>query len=334
MKMQIHARVLGLCAFCAVFQLVMPRSNAQQTDNTGTPQSTVPVLHPSRSVLLRAFEPDANEEYTLGAGDEISVELPGHTELSGKHVIGPDGRITLDVAGPIEIANLNRETAAKQIVAALAPYYADLTTATVQVDHYGSNHVLLLGNVQHPGEIEFDQVPTLLEAISRGGIVDRPDGSVPEECVIYRGDQVVWVDLQDLLETGDPLANLRLRRNDIVFVPAHTDRVVSVIGQVEHPGAVILKRDSTVASVIGEAGGPTDAAGGNPEIEIVHKSKGGATQYLHFKDLLKPSGGLEIALNPGDIVYVPKSGMAKLGFALQQIGPIAVFGTVATFMAH
>ena len=312
---------IGGVAIC----LLAIAASAQQ--KTGPASMPTPTLHPGENTTLRAFEPDANEEYTLGAGDEIAINLPGRTDLSSKHVIGPDGRITLDVAGPIKISNLTREQAALKIVAALAPYYTDLTTATVQVISYGSNYVLLLGNVEHPGEIAFDQTPTLLEALSRGGVQNRLDGSVPETCVIYRGDQVLWVDLRQLLETGNPLADLRLRRDDIIFVPALTDRTVSVMGEVEHPGAIVLKRNSTVASIIGEAGGPSDAAGSNPNIEIVHKSEGGATQYLRFKDLLKPNGGLEISLKPGDIIYVPRSGMAKLGYTMQQISPFAMLGT-------
>ena len=44
-------------------------------------------------------------------------------------------------------------------------------TSTVEVTKYGSNHILLLGAIEKPGVITFDQPPTLLEAITRGGAV-------------------------------------------------------------------------------------------------------------------------------------------------------------------
>jgi polysaccharide export outer membrane protein len=199
---------------------------------------------------------------------------------------------------------------------------------------YGSNHVTLLGNVKSPGLIYFDQIPTLLEVLSKGGIEARPDGNVPEQCVIYRGEQVLWVDLEELLSSGSPLADLRLRRNDVIFVPAISTRQVSVIGQVQHPGEVVLRHDSTLTSILGEAGGLNDAAGGNPELQIVHRSKGGKTQYVHFKDLLKPTGGMEISLNPGDVIFVPKSGVAKIGFVMQQVAPFLTLGSLATIAVH
>ncbi len=308
-------------------------SSGSPANDSASQDITAANLRQNPNGVLQKFEPPADEEYTLGAGDEILVQFPGHNELSSKDIIGPDGRITLMVAGPIEVANLTREAAAKKIENALSSYYTNLS-ATVQVEKYGSNHINLLGDVRNPGVLSFDQTPTLLEALSRGGIQNRPDGTIPDRCVIYRGDQVLWVDLQGLLATGSPLANVRLRRNDLVFVPASSDKTVSVMGQVQHPGEIVLKRSSTLASVLSDAGGLADNAGNNPEIEIVHRSKAGQTQYVRFKSLLKPEDGLEISLNPGDVVYVPKAGIAKVGFVLQQLGSLGMIGSFASIAAR
>ena len=315
---------------------------AQQASETqvGSPQQEAsqdnlpnPTLKLSPAEMLRRFEPALGEEYTLGAGDEISIQCPARPELASKEVIGPDGRITLQLVGALIIANLTREEAAKKISNALSQYYTDVT-ATVQIDKYGSNHVTLLGDVKTPGTINFDQTPTLLEVLSKGGIETRPDGNLPEQCVIYRGDDVLWVDLQDLLTSGSPLADLRLRRNDVVFVPAISTRTITVMGQVQHPGEIPLRHNSTLTSILGEAGGVSDAAGSNPELQIVHRSKGGKTQYIRFKDLLKPGTGSEISLNAGDVLYVPKSGMAKVGFFTQQLAPFLSLGSFAALAAH
>jgi polysaccharide export outer membrane protein len=137
------------------------------------------------------------------------------------------------------------------------------------------------------------------------------------------------VDLQGLLASGSPLADLRLRRNDVVFVPSVADRTVSVMGYVEHPGEIVLKHSSNLVSIIGAAGGPSDNAGSNPEIEVVHRSKEGTIQYFRLKDLLTREGGLDVTLDPGDVIYVSKSNLAKFGFFMQQLSPFATFGTFA-----
>jgi polysaccharide biosynthesis/export protein len=307
--------------------------SGDRSGDSNPENSTDPKLKLSPLETLRRFEPPADEEYTLGAGDEISIQYPGRPELASKNAIGPDGRITLPLAGPFEIANLTRKAAAEKIVVALSAYYTNLA-ATVEVVKYGSNHVTLLGDVKNPGPINFDQTPTLLEVLSKGGIQTRLDGNLPEQCVIYRGETVLWVDLQELLSTGSPLADLRLRRNDVIFVPSISTRSVTVMGQVQHPGQIVLKHNSTLTSILGEAGGVSDTAGNNPELQIVHRSNGDKTQYVRFRDLLKPTGGMEIALNPGDVIYVPKSGMAKAGFVMQQLAPFLSLGTFATLAVH
>ena len=50
-----------------------------------------------------------------------------------------------------------------------------------------------------------------------------------------------WVELQELLTTGSPLADLRLRRNDVVFVPALSTRTITIMGQVQHPGPIVAE---------------------------------------------------------------------------------------------
>ncbi len=278
---------------------------------------------------LRKFEPSVDEEYTLGAGDEISIQYPGRPDLSSKDVIGPDGRVTLPLVGPIKLAGLTREDAGAKIVDALSPYYTKLT-ATVRVEKYSSNYVTLLGDVKNPGMVSFDQPPTLLGLLSRGGMEPRPDGTFPEQCIIYRGDQVYWVKLHDLIASSSPMADLRIRRNDVVFVPAVASKAVTVIGRVQHPGQITLKRDSTVVTVLGEAGGLSDAAGKNPEILVVHRTSGEKNQFVHFKDLLKPESGNEVPLYAGDIVFVPQSGWNKTSVVIQNVTP---FMTMATFAA-
>lgn len=306
---------------------------AKLSGDSNSDNSADPKLKLSPTASLRIFEPPVDEEYTLGAGDEISIQFAGRPELASKDVIGPDGRITLPLAGPIEIANLTREAAGEKVVAALSTYYTNNLAATVEVLKYGSNHVTLLGNVKNPGIIDFDQTPTLLELLSKGGIETQLDGNLPEQCVIYRGEQVLWIQLQELLTNGSPLADLRLRRNDVIFVPSLSARFVTVIGQVQHPGDIVLKQDTTLTSLLGEAGGLSDAAGVNPELQIVHRLKGGATQYVRFKDLLKPTGGMEISLYPGDVIYIPKSGLSRVGFVMQQIAPFLTLGSFAA-IAH
>ena len=91
--------------------------------------------------------------------------------------------------------------------------------------------------------------------------------------MIYRGnDQVLEVDLRTLLRSGSAMADIRLRRNDIVFIPSQADQFVTVLGEVRNPGAIPLTPESTLPSVLAQAGGLGDMAGTSPNIQIIEKS--------------------------------------------------------------
>jgi polysaccharide export outer membrane protein len=208
-------------------------------------------------------------------------------------------------------------------------------SSTVQVTKYGSNHILLLGAIEHPGVITFDQPPSLLEAITRGGSLVNADRTtqMPKKCIVYRGDdQVMNVNLSDRFDSKRALNDIHLRRNDIIYVPENQESLISVLGEVTHPGPVRLTQKDTLVSLLAEAGGVTEKAG-NPLIEIVEPSTG-KIQRIKFKELLTLQGGSDIALHDGDIIFVPRSGLAKTGFFFQQISPIVSLGTLATIANH
>lgn len=291
-----------------------------------------PQLKPNPLEALRKFEPGPDELYRLGKGDEITVDFTGRPDLQAKLVIGPDGRITLPLAGELKIIDLTRPEAAKSIETALAPYYNNLA-AQVTVTKYTANRILLLGAVERPGPMIFDGTPTLLEALTRSGLPTAgPDKkpSIPERCAIYRGsDQVMWVQLKALIESGNPMADLRLRRDDVIYVPDPAERYVSVLGEVQHPGAVPLTSTSTLASVLAAAGGITEKAGGKPRVQIVDPVTG-TSRVIAFNDLLNPAKTLEITLRPGQILFVPQSGFYRATYFLERLSPLTTLATMAS----
>ncbi len=301
--------------------------------------SSGPTLKQNPLTTLKNFEPAADQEYRLGRGDSITVDFAGRPEMQAKLVVGPDGRISLPLAGEVLVADLTRSEAAKAIEAALGSYFTNVS-AQVTVTLYTSNRVMLLGAVEHPGILTFDGTPTLLEAITRGGLPLNNSGngntiirsSIPEECAIYRGnDQVVWVQLRELMASGNSLANLRLRRDDVVYVPSPLERIVSVLGEVQHPGAVPLTHStSTLASVLAEAGGVTDHAGNNPHIQVVDPAKG-TSRVMTYKEAMDPVKSLEITLKPGEIIYVPKSGFYKATYVLERLNPMVEVMSMAFY---
>jgi polysaccharide export outer membrane protein len=282
-----------------------------------------PQLKANPLETLRNFEPPANEEYRIGKGDEITVDFAGRPDLSAKLVVGPDGRITLPLAGDVMLSGQTRVEAASAIDTALSTFYTNLA-AQVTVTKYTANKVLVLGAVEKPGVVTFDGTPTLLEALSRAGLETGPNkaAQIPERCAIYRGhDEVVWVDLKTMIDAGNSMADLRLRRDDVVYVPKGDERFVSVLGQVQHPGAIQLTGTSTMASVLAAAGGFTEPAGNKPHIQIVDPATG-TSHIISMNDLLNPAKSLEITPKPGEIIFVPQSGFFRATYVVERLSPV------------
>jgi polysaccharide export outer membrane protein len=329
---------LGTCAL-AQAQSQLPDQPASAAATSNVPATQIPAGEPPDPKLkpnpldeLRKFEPSADEEYRLGRGDEITIDFTGRPDLEAKLVVGPDGRITLPLAGELMMAGLSRSEAGKAIEKALSTYYDNLSVL-VTVTKYTANRVMVLGAVDHPGPMVFDGAPTLLEAITRGGLPTvgvnkRPQ--IPDRCAIYRGtDQVMWVQLRALVDSGNPLADLRLRRDDVVYVPDPSERFVSVLGEVQHPGPVQLNSVSTLASVLAEAGGITEKAGNKPHVQIVDPAAG-TSRVIAFNDLLNPAKSTEITLKPGEIIFIPQSGFYRATYYLERLSPLTSLATMAT----
>jgi len=344
MRMKLINVSLELFLLTASVLQVLPVCHAQET---------VPATELKQNPLaaLKAFEVAADQPYQLGRGDEITVEVIGRPELTSKHTVGPDGKITLPIAGSIVVADKTREEAAADIQSALSTYYSGVTVS-VGVDRYTSNHILLLGAVEHPGLLTFDKTPTLLEVISRGGQLQTPSTmgaaggaatpgtagplpmGVPEECMIYRGNAtMVTVQLRSLLEEGSSLANMRLKRDDVVFVPG-PDKYVSVLGMVTRPGTQRLEKKSTLPQLLAMAGGPTEKAGQFPDIQIIHRGTDqspGKTQVVSYKDVLGPKP-LDLTLQSGDIIFIPQSGFNRFAYTVEKLSPLVNLFTVGALL--
>ena len=270
-------------------------------------------------------------KYVLGSGDVVTLTVWGHPELSGKRVVGPDGEIQLPFVGSFRVAGYNADDASGRITSALREDYLN-TAASITVDSYNSNQIIVLGHVAHQGVLTFTGDPTLLEALAMAGAAPGKDeqSGMPTRCAIIRGrDRMMWVDLRPLTKGTDLSLNIRLYRNDLVFVPDPDDSLVYVMGQVKNPGPYTLTANMSFLEALSRAGGPNDNAA-QGKIVLARPSKN-SEQVIDLENFVKQSG-TNAQLEPGDIVYVPKSGLAQLGYVMQQINPITsmmVFGAAA-----
>ena len=318
-------RLLAGCAGMVIIVLAGGCAHAPvpvEPANTAAfqPARRTDVVNFADRAALAELDGSVDPVYMLGAGDHLSVQVLGRPEMSARHVVGPDGRISMPLIGTLRVAELTREEATLNVQTALQRYFKRPAVA-LSVEQYSANRVTVLGRVQNPGVLNFDKVPTILEVLARaGGLPVLDKQATLTRCAIFRGrDVVIWIDLKHLLARSDPAYNVRLKPNDIVYIPDSGDTSVYVMGAVPRPGAYRLTPDMSLLDALAQAGGPNEDAAAQ-EIAIYRPSKQ-ALEQVPLKSLLNADRRVNFALEEGDIVYVPKSTMAEVGYVLRQLAP-------------
>jgi polysaccharide export outer membrane protein len=137
----------------------------------------------------------------------------------------------------------------------------------------------------------------------------------------------MWIDLRPLLRGQDASLNIALERNDLIYVPDADSQLIYVMGEVKSPGAYPLTANMSFLEAVTRAGGTIESAQTG---KVLLERPGKNLQEVIDLEHMVEKGQANYQLEAGDIVYVPKSGLAKLGYVVQQINPIA---TLALFGA-
>jgi polysaccharide export outer membrane protein len=311
------ANILMCAALMACSQ--MP-SNIPSNTQTFQPAQKSEQINYASPEALAELERGGDDIYRLAEGDSLQITVWNRPELSGKQLLGPDGRLTIALAGTMKLNGETRETAAKQISESLSAYIRK-PAVFVGVEQYTGNRVTILGRVQNPGVQQFDRQPYLLEALARAGslpVIDKQ--ATLTRVAVFRGrDRIIWVDLKKLLNRGELAYNIRLKPNDLVYIPDSFATLVYVLGAVHKPGAYRLTPDMSLMDALSQAGGPNDDAA--PEQIAIYRPSKQANETTPLKTLLNREKMVNFSLEEGDVIYVPKSGVAETGYVVRQLIP-------------
>ena len=294
----------------------MPGNPPEDTPVAGTTNQPGNALTANQLELLEAGVGD----YLLGAGDVVQLYAMDVAELNRRYVIGPDGKITVPGVGVLSLDGLTREQAQVRIEGLLKPAYLNPKVSII-VEEYNNNRIFVLGEVRKPGQYNFPGRPLLLSALARAeGLTDKAD---MRGCTVVRGrGTVIEIDLYDLLRKGDRTLNISLLPEDAVYVKADEEHTFYVLGEVARPGVFARGQQMDVIRAVALAGGETHDAQLS-SVRVVRRDKTGEAKVL-TANMAGMLGG-HITENPlvesGDIVYVPRKGVATFNYYLTQLTP-------------
>jgi protein involved in polysaccharide export with SLBB domain len=161
---------------------------------------------------------DAPPDYRIGAGDTLSVKLFYTSELNEDVVVRPDGRISLQLVGDVDVGGRTPAEVAADLRKQYSGHLSRPDVAVI-VRGFGSQRAFVGGEVKSPSMIPIDGHTTLADAVFQAG--GALDTAAMSSVILLRrgasGREVYRVDLGGALEGKEPVPVLRAY--DVVYVP-------------------------------------------------------------------------------------------------------------------
>ena len=341
-------------------QLTVPEPNSPSGIDTFSP-SALPLPNPGNAtgfnpVPLTQLPPcksvnstgintvPSEEEYLLGPGDQVRVDVFDVPEYSGDFRVLVDGTLNLPVIGTVSVIG-SKIPDANAIITSRYSRYIKRPLITLTLVAPRPMKIALAGEIERPGSYTIpltdeNNFPKVTEAINLAGGITRA-AAVREVRIQRRNAAACNVNLWDLLQNGNSSQDISLRDGDEIFIPSTTsvntveDTLlatasfapeetrpvkIAVVGEVERPGPYIV---SGTTDAVATGGGPGDpprvaqalqAAGGVTQladmrnVQVQRLTKSGAQQVINVDLWQVLKGGdfsQNILLQEGDVVTVP-----------------------------
>ena len=290
-----------------------------------------------------------DEDYRIGVGDVIEIEIEDAPELSGNFRVTATGTFLMHYLGRVTAQNKTTEELAKFIADGLRERYIFDPRVIVTVRQYNSRAFFIQGAVQGAGVYQIEGRPSLLELITlagglqqnhsstafiirkikpstvapattKDGTREAPGGGNNDQAKDQGKDQtgdqapaqytLLKVNINGLLK-GRFEQNMFLEPGDVVNIPP--TEVFFVAGEVKQPGSFPLKEGTTLRQAISLAQGMNFTAAAGKGIIFRENSETGKRQEIAVDVGAVMSAKKEdLVLLPNDIILIPNSKMKKM----------------------
>ena len=288
--------------------------------------------------------------YLLGPGDILKIRVFSAPEFSGQYLVLNDGSISSVLFDKIKVSGLTLNDASLLIEETLKNEIIDPSIELTLIKARDIK-ILIIGEVERPGvytlqilnKDETLNVPTLVDAIQKaGGFTESANlmniSLVRELPKNITGKKEANIDLISLLTNGDQKNNPILFDKDTIKVKKidiknkdqfkllksnlYSEKIeVNVIGEVQNPGRIELKRNSRISNAILAAGGPINIRSKKNNIQLLRiKNNGTLEKSYHPLNFKKSSAkSKNPILKDGDTLFVGRSPIAKVSDGINAI---------------
>ena len=207
------------------------------------------------------FAPNMNiatpQNYVLGPGDVLVVDVYGASVENLKLTVSPDGDVYVPEYGPIHVSGLQISTAQNRIRSRLGRYFQS-SNIQVKLAQTRSIQINVMGEVRVPGTYTLSSLSTVYHALYLAGGVNGL-GTLRNIKLYRQGRLVTVVDVYEFILNGRLAGNVRLEDNDVIQVGTY-DRLVNISGYVKRPMSYELRSGESLETLLRYAGGFSSVA--------------------------------------------------------------------------
>lgn len=343
-----------LVTACAAYPGI-PMRKAAEVTTAARPPAAALAPQPTGPPAIAALPPPPVTEnrafttvngvplYRIGPADVLEVLVTrGLTQERQTATVRSDGTVSVGLA-TAKVDGATVEEAADRLREGLALYFRE-PRVEVTVKEYVSKRVTLLGAVSVPAGKGGQGVYLLTGRNTLSEVLARAGGAAPnadlQHVQLTRADGSQYtVNLFRLIVEGELRQDVVLDAGDTLFIPpvsaaaaaAAEQPRVFVFGETRTPGAYAFSPNMRVSQAVAMAGGIVDA-GLARSVRVIRGNLDNPEIIETDFERLLGGGDLrqDVALQPNDIVVVPRTGIANWNAFLARLRPTLEFVTLGT----
>ncbi|WP_422089425.1 SLBB domain-containing protein [Tenacibaculum ovolyticum] len=208
-----------------------------------------------------SFTPNLNiatpENYIVGTGDVLSVDLWGAAEANYEKKVNRQGAINIQGVGNIHLIGLPIKAARAKIKNYLKRIYSGIGASSnsynkvniaVSIKEVRNVQVSIIGEVKVPGSYSLSGFSTVLNSLYAAGGPTK-NGTFRNIRLFRAGQKIANFDFYDFLVNGSEEGNITVQDQDVLIVKPY-DKLVTIEGAVKRPGLYEMKEGETVADLL------------------------------------------------------------------------------------
>ncbi len=236
----------------------------------------------------------ANNDYRLGAGDTIKVQVYQNPDLSMEARVSESGTVSYPLLGSLTLGGLSIPEAEARIAGALkSKDILKQPQVNINVTQVRAHQVSVVGQVNRPGRVPLETFNMRVSEIvaAAGGVTREGD-----DTVVVTGTRDGKPFRQEIDLASGSGGEFIVRSGDTVMV--NKAPVYYVAGEAQKPGSYRIERGMTVMQAVAASGGPTPRGTLN-RLRLSRTDASGAVVQMEPR--------MNEQIKPGDVLFVRES---------------------------